>query len=137
MRGVLVDSNVILDLFLDDPAWVDWSESTLSDYGASQPLYINPIIYSEISIGFERIEELENAIRGCAIEVIQIPREALFLAGKAFLQYKRQRGLKRSPLPDFFVGAHAAVEGLRLVTRDTKRIRFYFPGVELISPESP
>ena len=137
MRGVLVDSNVILDIFLEDPAWVGWSESMLSDYGATQPLYINPVIYSEVSIGFERIEDVEKAIRGCGFELIQIPREALFLAGKAFLQYKRQKGLKRSPLPDFFVGAHAAVEGLRLMTRDTKRIRFYFPGVELISPESP
>ena len=137
MRGVLVDSNVVLDIFLEDPDWVDWSESTLSDYGASQPLYINPIIYSEVSIGFERIEDLEKAIRGCGFELIQIPREALFLAGKAFLQLKRQKGLKRPPLPDFFVGAHAAVEGLRLMTRDTKRSRFYFPGVELVSPEAP
>jgi predicted nucleic acid-binding protein len=136
MRGVLVDSNVILDVFLEDPSWVEWSESVLHEHGASAPLYINPIIYSEVSIGFERIEEVERAIRGCGLEMIDIPREALFLAGKAFLQYKKRKGIKRSPLPDFFVGAHAAVARLKLITRDTNRVRFYFPGVELIAPEA-
>jgi predicted nucleic acid-binding protein len=136
MRGVLVDSNVILDVFLEDPAWVEWSESMLSEHGALEPLYINPIIYAEVSIGFERIEDFEKAIRGCGFEMVPIPREALFLAGKAFLRYKRQKGFKRSPLPDFFVGAHAAVTGLRLLTRDTRRIRSYFPRVELIAPEA-
>jgi len=134
MRGVLVDSNVLLDVFLEDPSWVEWSESVLHEYGASSPLYINPIIYSEVSIGFERIEEVERAVRGCGLEMIELPREALFLAGKTFLQYKKRKGIKRSPLQDFFVGAHAAVERLQLITRDTRRIRFYFPTVELVSP---
>ncbi len=135
MNGVLVDSNVILDVFEEDSKWIEWSESMLNRYSAIHTMYINPIIYSEVSIGFERIEELEEAIAGCGFQVIQIPKEALFLAGKAFVEYKKRKGIKVSTLPDFFIGAHAAVDKLGLMTRDISRIRSYFPTVKLISPD--
>ncbi len=134
MKSALVDSNVILDIFENDPSWADWSEDTLSRYSVDHTLLINPIIYSEISIGFERIEDLESAIAGCGFKMIQIPKEALFLAGKAFLKYRKRRGNKRSPLPDFFIGAHAAVLDTTLITRDVTRYASYFPGVHLIAP---
>ena len=134
MSGVLVDANVILDVFEEDPTWADWSETTLNQYGAQHALYINSIIYSELSVGFRRIEELENAISQSGFRLIEIPKEALFLAGKAFLQYKKRRGRKTSPLPDFYIGAHAAVAGLRLLTRDDGRMKTYFPTVDLITP---
>lgn len=135
MNKVLVDSNVILDVFEEDPQWVEWSESMLNCYSTTYTMYINPVIYSEISVGFKRIEELEKAIAGCGFRMIQIPKEALFLAGKAFIKYKKRKGSKLSILPDFFVGAHAAVNKLELMTRDTSRIRSYFPTVKLISPD--
>lgn len=135
MTGILVDANVILDVFEDDPTWADWSESMLHRHSAAGPLYINPIIYAEVSIGFERIEDLETALAGCGFQMRQIPREALFLAGKAFLTYRKRRGARTSPLPDFFIGAHAAVEGLELLTRDVSRYRSYFPTVKIISPD--
>ena len=134
MKGVLVDSNVILDIFLDDPAWADWSESTLEELSAANRLFINPVIYAEISIGFERIEELESALSHAGLTLLDIPKEALFLAGKAFIGYKKRHGMRRSPLPDFFIGAHAAIMGLQLLTRDARRYRSYFPSVRLISP---
>ncbi len=134
MKSALVDSNVILDVFQGDPFWADWSEDTLNRYSVDHTLLINPIIYSEISIGFERIEELESAISGCGFKMLQIPKEALFLAGKAFLKYRKRKGNKRSPLPDFFIGAHAAVLDMPLITRDTSRYASYFPGVNLIAP---
>jgi predicted nucleic acid-binding protein len=134
MNGLLVDSNIILDIFLDDPQWADWSEMTLNRYGYDHKLLINPIIYTEVSIGFERIEEVEAAINAADFEMLPIPKEALFLAGKAFLQYRRQKGTKSSPLPDFFIGAHAAVLGIDLITRDVSRYRTYFPTVNLITP---
>ena len=135
MRGVLVDSNVVLDLFLDDPSWAEWSESTLGKYHDTAILYINSIIYSEVSVGFERIEELESAINRGGFQILEIPKEALFLAGKAFLKYKKGKGMKSSPLPDFFIGAQTAVLNLDLITRDVSRYRSYFPTVKLISPE--
>jgi len=134
MKGVMVDSNVILDIFFNDPNWADWSEATLLRFDGTNPLFINPIIYAEISIGFKQIEELEDAISACGFRMIEIPKEALFLAGKAFVKYRRRKGSKSAPLPDFFIGAHAAVENFRLITRDTKRMKGYFPTVELISP---
>jgi predicted nucleic acid-binding protein len=134
MKGILVDSNVILDLFLNDPAWADRSEAALEKYSQQAILYINSIIYSEISIGFELIENLENAIAKAGFQMLEIPKEALFLAGKVFLKYKRRRGTKRTPLPDFFIGAQAAVFKLELLTRDISRYRTYFPKVPLISP---
>jgi predicted nucleic acid-binding protein len=134
MNGLLVDSNVILDIFLDDPNWGEWSEETLNQYGASHELFINSIIYTELSIGFNRIEELEGAIEIAGFQMLEMPKEALFLAGKAFLQYRRNKGVKSSPLPDFFIGAHAAVLNVALITRDTARYRTHFPTVNLITP---
>jgi hypothetical protein len=135
MKGVLVDSNVILDVFLNDPNWADWSEGALEELSTANRLFINPMIYAEVSIGFERIEELESALRYAGFILLDIPKEALFLAGKAFLRYKKRRGRRRFPLPDFFIGAHAAVMELALLTRDARRYRFYFPSVRLISPD--
>ena len=134
MKGVIVDSNIILDVFLDDLKWADWSESKLEEYSYSSSLYINSIIYSEISIGFKLIEELEAAVNKAGLQLLEIPKEALFLAGKAFLKYRRRKGAKRTPLPDFFIGAQAAVLDLALLTRDVSRYQSYFPTVELIAP---
>jgi predicted nucleic acid-binding protein len=133
-KGVLVDSNIILDVFTDDPNWADWSESMLEEYSNVYTLYINSIVYSEISIGFNRIEDLESAIIGAGFQMLDFPKEALFLAGKAFLKYKKKRGARSSPLPDFFIGAQAAVLNIALITRDVSRYRSYFPTVNLISP---
>jgi len=134
MSRVLVDSNVILDLFLNDPAWADWSERMLGEYAAVSELCINPIIYAEVSIAFQRIEEVEAALNGANLRLLEIPREALFLAGKAFLAYRRRGGTRSAPLPDFFIGAQAAVLGLELITRDVARYAAYFPTVNLITP---
>jgi predicted nucleic acid-binding protein len=134
MTPLLVDSNILLDIFEDDAHWADWSETTLSQHATAHPPAINPIIYAEVSVGFARIEELEAALAGCGIHMIAIPKEALFLAGKAFLTYKQRGGAKRSVLPDFFIGAHAAVSGLSLLTRDAARYQSYFPRVRLITP---
>lgn len=134
MPGMLVDSCVILDVFQNDPAWAERSEALLANCATRQQLFINPVIYAEISIGFQRIEELEEALAGCGLRMLPLPREALFLAGKAFLRYRRRQGRKASPLPDFFIGAHAAVEQLELLTRDVRRVKTYFPTVKLVSP---
>jgi len=134
MRGVLVDSNIILDIFLDDPTWGDWSEEVLDRYAGKTRLYINSIVYAEVSIGFNKIEDLESAITKAGFEMLEIPKEALFLAGKAFLAYRKTKGTKVSPLPDFYIGAQAAVSGLPLITRDVSRYKTYFPSVRLISP---
>ncbi len=135
MKGLLVDSNIILDLFLDAPNWADWSESVLANYSAHTTLYINPIVYSEVSVGFEKIEELESALLKGGFQMLEVPREALFLAGKAYLKYKKGKGKKKSALPDFYIGAHAAVLDLDLITRDERRYRTYFPTVRIICPE--
>ena len=135
MRGILVDSNIILDVFLDDPNWAEWSESKLIKFGSVSKLYINPIIYSEVSVGFKRIEELESALTHSDFQMLEIPREALFLAGKVFLKYRKNRGTKISPLPDFYIGAQAAIFEMDLLTRDVTRYHTYFPTVRLISPE--
>jgi len=134
MKGLLVDSNIILDIFLDDPNWADWSESALAEYSVDRDLYINSIVYSEVSIGFEKIEELESALNEGGFQMLEIPKEALFLAGKAFQKYRRGRGVKSSPLPDFYIGAQAAILDMELITRDASRYRNYFPSVRLISP---
>ncbi|MBW2342266.1 MAG: PIN domain-containing protein [Deltaproteobacteria bacterium] len=134
MKGLLVDSNVILDIFLDDPNWADWSESALAEYSVDTNLYINSIVYTEVSIGFEKIEELESVLNKSGFQMLEIPKEALFLAGKAFQKYRRGRGLKRSPLPDFYIAAQAAILDMELITRDVSRYRTYFPSVRLISP---
>ncbi len=135
MRGILVDSNIILDVFLDDPNWAEWSESKLVKFSSITKLFINPVVYSEVSIGFKRIEELEIALNRAGFQILEIPKEALFLAGKAFLKYRKNRGTKRSPLPDFYIGAQAAILKMDLITRDPSRYRTYFPTVQLISPK--
>jgi predicted nucleic acid-binding protein len=134
MKGLLVDSNVILDIFLDDPDWADWSEAALAEYGVDADLFINPIVYTEVSIGFKRIEELESALNTGGFHMLEIPKEALFLAGKAFQEYRKGSGKKSPPLPDFYIGAHAAVLDIELITRDVSRYCTYFPSVRLISP---
>ncbi len=134
MKGVLVDSNVILDIFLDDPTWADWSESTLEEYAQHARLFINPVVYSEVSIGFKRIEDLESALSKAGFQMVEIPKEALFLAGKVFLKYKKGKGMKNSPLPDFYIGAQAACLDFALITRDVSRYRTYYPSVRLVSP---
>ena len=134
MKGVLVDSNIVLDVFLNDPKWADWSESKLDEYDQFRALYINSIVYSEISIAFERIEDLESAIAKAGFQMLEIPKEASFLAGKAYLKYKKRKGTKRTPLPDFYIGAQAAVLNLDLITRDVSRYQRYFPTVKLITP---
>ena len=135
MRGILVDSNVILDIFLDDPNWAEWSESKLEKFSSTSNLFINPVVYSEVSIGFERIEDLESALNCGGFQMLEIPKEALFLAGKAFLEYRKKKGVKRSPLPDFYIGAQAAVLKMDLITRNESRYRTYFPTVNLICPK--
>jgi len=135
MSNVLVDSNIILDVVENDPDWCEWSLSVLEQYGESNQLVINPMIYAEVSIGFEMIEEVEDVLSEGGFKMVPIPKEALFLAGKAFLRYRREQGSKTSPLPDFFIGAHAAVAGVTLLTRDKKRIKHYFPSVDLVSPK--
>jgi predicted nucleic acid-binding protein len=131
---ILVDTNVILDVIEEDPAWADWSQAQLDRAALQGVLLINPVIYAELSIAFHRIEELEAMVSEARLIVESIPREALFLAGKAFLQYRRQKGAKRGVLPDFFIGAHASVLGIPLLTRDAGKYAGYFPQVTLITP---
>ena len=135
MGRVLVDSNVLLDVMTEDPSWFEWSSGILERHGEQDILCINPVIYAEVSIRFEKIEELEAALPGELIERVPIPYEAAFLAGKCFVDYRRRGGRRSAPLPDFFIGAHAAVEGMPLITRDTKRYRTYFPRLRLIPPQ--
>jgi hypothetical protein len=132
--GVLVDSNVLLDLLEEDPIWYEWSSRKLQAAADTSSLIINPIVYAEVSIGFQRIEEVEEALSPEIFERRPIPWEAAFLAGKCFMRYRTSGGTRRSPLPDFFIGAHAAVEGLTLLTRDATRYRTYFPSLSLIAP---
>jgi predicted nucleic acid-binding protein len=131
---ILVDTNVLLDVLEDDSEWATWSQAELDAASATDTLAINPIIYSELSIAFARIEELEAVITEASLAVEPIPREALFLAGKVFLRYRRARGTKHSVLPDFYIGAHAAVMQWPILTRDVSRFRTHFPTVQLIAP---
>jgi len=135
MTAVLLDSNVLLDLMTEDPRWFSWSASAVASAADSSRLVINAVIYAEVSVRYSLIEDLEAALPKALIEREALPYEAAFLAAKAFLAYRRRGGAKRSPLPDFFIGAHAAVAGYRLLTRDAVRYRTYFPGLLLISPE--
>ncbi|MCC6617658.1 MAG: type II toxin-antitoxin system VapC family toxin [Chloroflexi bacterium] len=136
MTPVLVDSNVLLDVATDDPKWGAWSSATLARTADEAVLVINALVYAEVSIGFAAIEALEDALPAELFRREDLPYEAAFLAGKAFLSYRRRGGTKRSPLPDFFIGAHAAVSGYRLLTRDATRYRTYFPKLRLIAPEA-
>lgn len=131
---VLVDSNVLLDLSTNDPRWAPWSAAALASAADVESLAINPIVYAEVSIGFETIEELERALPAGEFRREPLPYEAAFLAGKAFLGYRRRGGGRTTPLPDFYIGAHAAVAGFRLLTRDAMRYRTYFPTVDVIAP---
>lgn len=134
MTEVLVDSNVLLDVATRDAEWSDWSTEALERAADTAVLVINPLVYAEVSIGFERIEELEQALPAALFRRDALPYEAAFLAGKAFLDYRRRGGKRSSPLPDFYIGAHAAIAGFRLLTRDATRYRTYFPTVRLIAP---
>ena len=134
MNGVLVDSCILLDLFTDDLTWGDWSGKILEKYSQTNTLYINSIVYTEISIGFKNIEEIDAVLEQMGIKVLEIPREALFLAGKTFLKYRRNKGSKHSTLPDFFIGAHASISSFDIITRDVSKYRTYFPKLNLITP---
>ena len=133
-QGTLVDTNVLLDVFTEDEAWLSWSMEALAQAAEAGPLYINPIIYGEVSVRFSRIEDLDDALPVEQFRRAPLPWAAAFLAGKAFLSYRQNRGAAASVLPDFFIGAHAAVDGLALLTRDATRYRRYFPTVELVAP---
>ena len=132
---VLVDTNVLLDVLENDAKWASWSQDQLDAAAATDTLAINAVIYSELSMAFSRIEELDAVIEEASLKYEAIPKEALFLAGKAFLIYRRSRGTKQNVLPDFFIGAHAAVMQWPILTRDVGRYRTHFPRVELIAPE--
>ena len=131
---VLVDTNVLLDVVTNHPEWADWSQHQLEAAALKGPLVINAVVYAELSIGFKRIEEVESVLTRTQIVVRDIPREALFLAGKAFQRYKVRGGTRTGVLPDFFIGAHAAVHGITLLTRDAHRYADYFPKLELLAP---
>lgn len=130
----LVDTNVLLDLVTADPQWGDWSIASLEAASLRGPLFINDVVYAELSTRYERIELLDEFVGRAGLEMVGLPRPALFLAGKAFAQYRRAGGARSGVLPDFFIGAHAAVARRPLLTRDEGRYRTYFPTVELISP---
>ena len=131
---ILVDTNVLLDVVTDDPAWADWSQQQLETAALRDRLAINVVIYAELSIAFARIEELDAALGHVGIALADIPRPALFLAGKVYRSYRRRGGVKTGVLPDFFIGAQAAVLKAPLLTRDAARYRSYFPTLELIAP---
>lgn len=132
--AILVDSNVILDIATEDPVWFSWSSDALTTCAERDLLVINPVIYAEVSVGYDRIEDLESVLPRSHFRRDPIPWEAAFLAGKCFLEYRRRGGEKRSPLPDFFIGAHAATEKMELLTRDSGRCATYFPRLALITP---
>jgi hypothetical protein len=131
---LLVDTNVLVDVLEDDPQWADWSIQQLRFQSKIHRLVINPIVYSELSLTFSTVEALDQTVVGLGLAMIEISKPALFLAGKAFVRYRRQGGTKTNVLGDFFIGAHAAVSGLQILTRDTKRYRSYFPSVVLVAP---
>lgn len=134
MPAVLVDSNVILDIVTQDPEWLSWSEQALESAAEDAPLVVNPLIFAEISVSFQRIEDLDRVLPRAVFRRDPLPYEAGFLAGKAFLEYRKRGGSRRSPLPDFYIGAHAAVARLQLLPRDAARYRTNFPSVDLIAP---
>ena len=131
---LLVDTNVLVDVLENDPEWSNWSIGQLRAQSKVPRLAINPVIYSELSLTFSTVEALDQTIEDLGLVLIELPRPALFLAGKAFVRYRRQGGTKSNVLGDFFIGAHAAVSGHPVLTRDTRRYAAYFPGVTLISP---
>lgn len=132
---MLVDTNVLVDVLENDPDWADWSVAQLRAQAQIHRLVINPVIYAELSLAFSTVEALDEALAALQIPVIEIPKPALFLAGKAFVKYRRQGGTRTHMLADFFIGAHAAVAGLPVLTRDVRRYAGYFPTVLLIAPD--
>lgn len=134
MPDLLVDSNVLLDVLTADRRWFDRSSARLATLAENHDLIINPIVYAEVSIGFERIEELDAALPGESFRREALPWEAAFLAGKCFVRYRRAGGARSSPLPDFYIGAHAAIRGIPLLTRDAARYRTYFPKLQVVVP---
>lgn len=132
----LVDTNVLLDLVTDDPNWADWSIAQLEAASLNGPLLINDVVYAELAVRYDRIEAIESFLDQAGLELTPMPRAALFLAGKVFTQYRKSGGLRTGVLPDFFIGAHAAVDQLPLLTRDIGRYRTYFPSLKLITPDS-
>ncbi|HEY5943439.1 MAG TPA: type II toxin-antitoxin system VapC family toxin [Solirubrobacterales bacterium] len=135
MKGTLVDSNVLIDILSQDPIWANWSGQALAELSSQGTLVINTVVYAEVSQRYTRKELLDHELPDDTFLREEIPWSAAFLAGKAYVDYRRRGGRRRSPLPDFFIGAHAAVTGMRLLTRDASRYRTYFPTVELIAPE--
>lgn len=132
---LLVDTNVLLDVLQDDPAWADWSVRQLRAQAQVHELFINPVIYAELSLAFDSVQAADESIEGMGLSVQELPRPALFLAGRAFVKYRREGGAKANVLADFFIGAHAAVVGCGILTRDARRYRSYFPRVALVTPD--
>ena len=132
----LVDSCVLIDVLADDPAWAEWSMQKLEALGGQAPLVINPLILAEISPRFARASDLEAALESLPLRRQDLPWDAAFLAGQAFKVYRKSKGMQRSPMPDFYIGAHALLGGMRLLTRDAKRYSTYFPKLHVVSPES-
>jgi predicted nucleic acid-binding protein len=130
----LVDTNVLFDVVTDDPIWADWSARQLRIASAQETLIVNPVVYAEFSVGYDRAGEVDVALEAAGVELVEIPRPALFLAGKAFQAYRARGGTRTGVLSDFFIGAHAVVEGIALLTRDVRRYRSYFPAISLITP---
>lgn len=136
MNDVLVDSNVLLDVLTEDARWLEWSSAALASVSTTASLVINPIVFAEVSVAFARIEDVDEALSGTVFRREPISYEAAFLAGKAFVRYRRRGGVRSSPLPDLVIGAHAATAGYRLLTRDPRRYRNQFPTLELVSPRT-
>jgi predicted nucleic acid-binding protein len=132
--GTLVDTNVLFDFLSEDAEWFDWSAAMLSDAAERGPIVINPVIYAELSVRYDRVEDVDLALPSDYFVRTQMPWDAAFLAAKCFARYRRRGGRAAAPLPDFFIGAHAAVAGLALLTRDARRYRTYFPRLRLIAP---
>jgi predicted nucleic acid-binding protein len=133
--GYLIDSNVLLDVATEDPHWCQWSSAALTTAARTAPLLINPLIYAEVSMNYDTIEELDEALPEQLFRRVPLPYPAGLVAGRAFLSYRSRGGERRSPLPDFYIGAHAAVDKLTLVTRDARRYRTYFPTIEIVAPD--
>jgi len=136
MPSYLVDSSVLLDVFTADQEWLEWSVEQLEKAAREGSVFIDSIVYAEVSIRFSRIEDLQDAVQECGLIWSEIPREALFLAGKAWMTYRKRGGERPTPLPDFFIGAHAAVSDMVLITRDAGRVRSYFPSVAIVHPKA-
>jgi hypothetical protein len=132
---ILVDTNVLMDVFNADPEWAEWSIARLDEWSRRGPLFVNPIVYAELGSGFESVEALNAVIDDAGLRFEEMPRDALFLAAKAHLLYRRRRGTRHGVLADFFIGAHAAVRQWPILTRDALRYRGYFPTVELVTPD--